>query len=231
MSATARTSRPRWPGTPAVSSGVLGAVNQAPVIAFIVPSYGADGSGQRRGRQRHPARAGQRSGREPPVRRRRGRGHRRPGRPIDRGATPGRRSGAGRRRLPARGHRRTMQTAGSCLGHRPVRGTPTRCSATRTSRAPAGSSSSSGRRRRRSAPDRGIRAPARRHPRRARRSRSACSCGRRAGSTRPCRSSRSPTRPSGRPGWSSRRRSPSSRSGRCSATRSWASCRTSCGRP
>ena len=30
-------------GTPAVSAGVLGAVNQFPVIAFIVPTYGADG--------------------------------------------------------------------------------------------------------------------------------------------------------------------------------------------
>ena len=30
-------------GSPAVSSGVIGAVNQAPVIAFIVPTYGADG--------------------------------------------------------------------------------------------------------------------------------------------------------------------------------------------
>ena len=31
-------------GTPAVSPGVIGAVNQAPVIAFIVPTYGADGT-------------------------------------------------------------------------------------------------------------------------------------------------------------------------------------------
>jgi signal transduction histidine kinase len=30
-------------GEPAVSSGVIGAVNQAPVVAFVVPTYGADG--------------------------------------------------------------------------------------------------------------------------------------------------------------------------------------------
>ena len=31
-------------GSPSVSSGVLGAVNQFPVVAFIVPTYGADGT-------------------------------------------------------------------------------------------------------------------------------------------------------------------------------------------
>ena len=44
-------------GKPAVSSGVIGAVNQAPVIAFVVPTYGADGRRQRRGRERDPPRA------------------------------------------------------------------------------------------------------------------------------------------------------------------------------
>ena len=79
--------------------------------------------------------------------------------------------------------------------------------------------------------DRRVRAPARPHPRRVRdrdrRARVGVAPARRgrAGAVGRVRVRARDAR------WSSRRRSRSSRSGRCSATRSWASCRTSCGPP
>ena len=100
-SATGRTSRPRSQAGRPSASACSGRSTRHPVIGFIVPTSRGRRDGQRRGRQRHPARPRGCRGRDPPVRGWRRRGRRRPGRPGDRRPAPGRGPRAGRGRLSA----------------------------------------------------------------------------------------------------------------------------------